>query len=276
MRPAGCSTSTGLSKSWISVRNGNFLDRFDRIDIHVDGYLSRFETSVLEQIETPLFLHFTATPFNKKLLDRVGSYDRLKAGNRYTLEWSTKRVLLEEPVGSLDPERIEVASFNERIDQVAFVLKSIERFVEDGADPDRIAVILPDESFAEYLKLFDDMGNFNYAMGTPFTQSRYYRRLADLYDALTGRSESAEEKAVSSGIVERFRKVTDFASIDEAKFIFKRFAPLLGDEPPLNLLHSWLQRLQGLSIDDVGGGRITVMGVLESRGKSLWVKKISF
>ncbi len=265
--------------------NEKFLGRFRRIDIHVDGYLSRFETSLLEQIETPLFLHFTATPFNAKLLDRIGSQDRLEPGKRYTLEWSTKRVLFEETVGSLDPKRIEVASFNERIDQVAFVLESVERFVEEGADPDRVAVILPDESFAEYLKLFDDMGNFNYAMGTPFTQSRYYRSLADLYDALTDRSESAKEKAAASGIVERFRKVTDFASfvdfiedieispkeheaIDEAKFIFKRFAPLLRNEPALNLLQSWLQRLQSLSIDDVGGGKITVMGVLESRGKS--------
>ncbi len=265
--------------------NRKFLERFTRIDIHVDGYLSRFETSLLEQIETPIFLHFTATPFNTKLIERIGSKDRLEPGNRYIVEWSGKSVLFQEPVGSLDPKSIDVASFNERIDQVAFVLKSIERFVEEGGDPDRVAVILPDESFAEYLKLFDDMGNFNYAMGTPFTQSRYYRRLADLYDALTDRSESAVEKAAASGIAERFRKVTDFDSfvefiedieisakehevIDEAKFIFKRFAPLLRNEPPLNLLQSWLQRLQGLSIDDVGGGKITVMGVLESRGKS--------
>lgn len=265
--------------------NRRFLESFERIDIHVDGYLSRLETSLLEQVDTPLYLHFTATPFNTKLIERIGMKDRLEPGNRYTLEWSGRRVLFEEPVGSLDPESIEVAAFNERIDQVAFVLESVQRFVEDGADPDRVAVILPDESFAEYLKLFDDMGNFNYAMGTPFTQSRYYRSLADLYDALTGRSESAKEKAAASGATERFRKVTDFDSfiefiedveispkeheaIDEAKFIFKRFAPLLRNEPPLNLLQSWLQRLQGLSIDDVGGGKITVMGVLESRGKS--------
>ncbi len=265
--------------------NDNFLNRFSRIEIHVDGYLSRFETSLLDQIDRPLFVHFAATPFNRKLIERTGMAGQPESGMSYTIDWHTKKVVSKEPLGTFDAKQIEVASFSERIDQAAFVLKSVERFVEDGADPEKIAVIVPDESFAEYLKLFDDMNNFNYAMGTPFTQSRYYRTLADLYDALTDRSESAKEKAAASGLTEKFRKVADFASfidfiedleltpkeheaIDESKFLFKRFAPLLEKESTLNILHSWLQRLQNLSLDNVGGGKITVMGVLESRGKS--------
>ncbi|BBG65295.1 hypothetical protein NNO_0592 [Hydrogenimonas sp.] len=265
--------------------NEKFLAQFSRIDIHVDGYLSRFEISLLDRVETPLFLHFAATPFNRKLLERVDPEKRLESGMKYVVEWSTKKTLSQEPLPPFVPERVDVASFSERIDQAAFVLKSVERFVEEGADPDKIAVILPDESFAEYLKLFDTQKNFNYAMGTPFTQSRYYRGLADLYDALTSRSAAAEEKALRSGLLQRFEKVTGFATfmefiegleispreheaIDESKFLFKRLAPLLEKESPLNILHSWLQRVQSLSLDDVGGGKITVMGVLESRGMS--------
>ncbi|WP_457599679.1 PD-(D/E)XK nuclease family protein [Hydrogenimonas sp.] len=264
--------------------NEKFLAQFESIDIHVDGYLSRFETELLDRIETPLWLHFTATPFNGKLIARIGLEEAIEPDTRYRLEWSSKRLAEKRPLAPFDPAAIDVAAFSERIDQAAFVLERVERFIEEGADPDRVAVILPDETFAEYLKLFDSAKNFNYAMGTPFVQSPYYRRLADLYDALSGRSESAKEKAARSGLVERFARVHDFASfiafldelpispreheaIDETKFRFRRFGALLEKEQPLDLLHAWLQRLEPLHLDDVGGGRVTVMGLLESRGK---------
>jgi CRISPR/Cas system-associated exonuclease Cas4 (RecB family) len=190
----------------------------------------------------------------------------------------------EEALAPLAPEWVETVAFEERIDQVAFALKKVDEFIGAGADPDRVAVILPEEGFAEYLRLFDPFRNFNYAMGTPFTQSRYYRRLADLYDALTGRSESAREKMEGEEIAEAFAKVEGFDTfvaflealptqprelevIDAAMYEFRRFAPLLQGASPLQLLHTWLQRLEPLSLDDVGGGRVTVMGVLESRGK---------
>ncbi len=265
--------------------NDNFLKEFSRIDIYVDGYLSRFETGLLDRIERPLYIHFAATPFNKKLIERLGAKEDVATGYRYVYDWNRKDFESLKPMKRFDPESIEAAAFSERIDQVAFVLKSVERFVEDGADPGRIAVIVPDESFAEYLKLFDEAGNFNYAMGTPFTHSGYYRRLADLYDALSGRSEIAKEKADRSGLAKRFAQVKDFDSfidfldglevsprehetIDETKYLFGRLAPLLNSEPPLSLLDLWLRRIGSLKLDDVGGGKITVMGVLESRGKS--------
>ncbi len=265
--------------------NEKFLKQFSRIDIHVDGYLSRFEKGVLDRIETPLFVHFVTTPFNKKLIEIIGPKERIETGVHTVLEWRGKRVTEKSPIAPFDPKRVKVVAFDERIDQVAFVLKTVEEFVEEGADPDRIAVILPDESFSDYLKLFDREKNFNYAMGTPFVQSVYYRMLADLYDALSDRNEIAKEKAKRNGLLEKFETVTDFASfmtfleslplashehkaIDESRYFFTKFGSLVENESPLNLLHSWLQILQKLRIDDVGGGRITVMGVLESRGKS--------
>ncbi|WP_201352705.1 PD-(D/E)XK nuclease family protein [Hydrogenimonas urashimensis] len=265
--------------------NEKFLRQFERIDIHVDGYLSRFETGVLERIETPLFLHFVTTPFNSKLIERLGLEESVATNRRCTLDWRRKVIVEEERLPALRSDAIDLAAFEERIDQVAYVLRKVEAFIEAGADPDRVAVILPDEDFAEYLKLFDPLKNFNFAMGTPFVQSRYYRRLADLYDALADRSASAKEKMAKDELTEAFSRVSDFTSflaflqevpmrpqeleaIDEALFSFKKFGPLLGHATPLQLLHTWLQRLEPLSLDDVGGGRITVMGLLESRGKT--------
>jgi CRISPR/Cas system-associated exonuclease Cas4 (RecB family) len=263
--------------------NENFLAQLDEIEIGVDGYLSRFELEVLERIERPVRLSFVTTPFNRKLTERLGLEDRVAVHRRVRWRLGAEEVEEQAPVARVSPSAIETAAFEERIDQVAFVLKKIEEFVADGADPAKVAVVLPDESFADYLRLFDERKNFNYAMGIPFAQSRYYRLLADLYDALSGRSESAKEKMEGHPVKEAFAKVKDFGgflafleglecdarelkAIDEVRYAFASYAPLLAHASPLQLLHTWLQRLEPLHIDDVGGGKVTVMGVLESRG----------
>ena len=262
----------------------NFLRQFERIDFYVEGYLSRFEVGVLGKIGTPLFLHLTATPFNRKLLERLPTKEPLESGFSYTIDWHSGEAVSREKCAALEPEKIHVAAFEERIDQVGFVLKMVDEFIEKGADPDRVAVIVPDEGFCEYLKLFDKMKNFNFAMGTPFVQTRYYRTLSDLYEALTDGKASAKAKMANSATMESFAKVNDFEgfleflkslplgpreeeAIDEELFMFRRFAPLLEKETPLHLLKSWLRRIERVQIDDIGGGRVTVMGVLESRGK---------
>ncbi|MCF6201818.1 MAG: PD-(D/E)XK nuclease family protein, partial [Hydrogenimonas sp.] len=60
----------------------------------------------------------------------------------------------------------------------------------------------------------------------------------------------------------------EMEAIDEERHLFGKFASLLRNETPVNLLRSWLQRIEPLHLDDVGGGKATVMGLLESRGKS--------
>ena len=261
-----------------------FLEQFEQIDLYVEGYLSRFEIEVLKRIETPLYIHFVSTPFNKKLIDRLGIKESLSIDFKFLLNWQSKKIIHQKPQPKLKQNQIEVAALKERINQVPFALKQIERFIEDGANPDYVAVILPDESFAEYLKLFDTHKNFNYAMGTPFVQSNYYRRLSNLYDTLTDSKNSTKKRVKDDELLQSFAKVDGFKSfieflqkvsatskeleiIDEELFLFQHLAPLLEDERPINLLFSWLRRIENLKIDDIGGGRITVMGVLESRGK---------
>ncbi|WP_353662106.1 PD-(D/E)XK nuclease family protein [Hydrogenimonas sp. SS33] len=267
--------------------NEGFLRQFGRIDIHIDGYLSRFELEVLRRAakvpDTQICLHFETTPYNARLKARLG-LEELPAHRRVRYDFGRKAVLESASLAPLNPDKVTVAAFEDRMNQAAFVLERVARFVEEGADPAKVAVVLPDESFAEYLRLFDEHRNFNYAMGIPFSQSRYFRRLADLYDALGGRSESARLKMEGDPLVEAFGKVEDFDGfmaflealevtprelrvIDEVKFGFARYAPLLDHAESLQLLHTWLRQLEDLSMDDTEGGRVTVMGVLESRGQ---------
>ena len=165
------------------------------------------KSSFIQSAKSPGCLADTIFPSTATRLEVPQTLEKNRA---YTLHWQTRRIVEEEALAPLAPERVETAAFEERIDQVAFALKKVDEFIGAGADPDRVAVILPEEGFAEYLRLFDPFRNFNYAMGTPFTQSRYYRRLADLYDALTGRSESAREKMEGEEIAEAFAKVEGF------------------------------------------------------------------
>ena len=263
--------------------NEGFLKALDSIEIHVDGYLSRFELEVLGRVDRPLTLVFETTPYNRRLTERLG-LEGVASGREMRYDLHTREILEERAVAPMETERIEVAAFEERIAQVAWALERVERFVSEGADPSKVAVVLPDEGFADSLRLFDRCRNFNYAMGIPFIQSAYYRRLADLYDALTDRSDSARLKMEGNDLLRRFEAVESFGdflaflealpttprelrALDEVKFGFARLEPLLKEATPLQLLHTWLGRLEPLHLDDTEGGKVTVMGLLESRGK---------
>jgi len=261
-----------------------FLSSFESIDIHVEGYLGRFELELLHRVAElcSLRVHFISTPFNRKSVQRLlpeGS----EADYAISLDLSKKRIVGRRKVSAPERKGIEIASFDDRIDQCAYILASIERFIEEGADPDRSAVILPDESFADYLRLFDRYRNFNYAMGIPFVQSRYYRMLKDLYEDLSGISEAASMRMERSDLPERFEKIGSFEEfiaflselpvssreeevVQEALYRFEKYGDLIAGERPLHMLHSWLAELEKLSMDDTERGRVTVMGVLESRG----------
>jgi CRISPR/Cas system-associated exonuclease Cas4 (RecB family)/DNA-directed RNA polymerase subunit N (RpoN/RPB10) len=254
----------------------NLLDRFESIDIHIDGYPSRYEIELLEKIDIPVTIHYTATPYNEKLSERFGITHR--SGNAVSFDMKSRTIISSQPVDGPNRDEIESVALPSKTAQTAFIMSSVEKFIERGANPDRVAVILPDESFASYLRLFDETRNFNFAMGIPFTESRYYIRLKKFYDSLSSPDGTSDE-----ALSEKFERVGDFdsfmeflhsiessekekAEIEERLYIFGRQRELMSGLDRTILLHEWLERISGLSLDDVGGGRITVMGLLESRG----------
>ncbi len=261
--------------------NRGFIDELDKIRIHLDGFPSRFELSLYEKIGEKIELRLTTSPFNRKVLQRL-KIDTIS--DKILLYSPAKKEILEsQSLSPVNINSIEVASFSQRVDQCGWILAKIDEYVSNGADPDKIAVILPDEEFAEYLRLFDTKRNFNYAMGIPFAQSNYYRTLSELYDAMSGKREYLMDKISKSAFYKDFQNIDSFESfinfvislemnsseremVEQELFIFSRFSYLLENSDRMDLLHSWLSRLGELSMDDVGGGKITVMGVLESRG----------
>ena len=53
--------------------------------------------------------------------------------------------------------------------------------------------------------------------------------------------------------------------VREERFYFERLIPRLGESSLRSLLHLFVNRVRGRSLDDVRGGKVTVMGVLETR-----------
>ena len=249
--------------------NEGLLEGIEKIEIRLDGYLSRFDIEVLSKIDKDIEISFEVDRFNKELLEKSLKLN-VKSG-KYLLDF--KSLNLTELQSRKNTPSIEVEAFSERINQVAFVFAKIKEFVESGVEPDKIAVILPDESFSEFLKAFDEKENLNFAMGESFTNSDIYIKLKAIYEYLSGDEEAVKK---CGDVIDEFEKsgLIDFIKnhagskelkvIDEELFKLKTFEGMI--ENKRDFLYFVLERFKDLSFDDTYSGKITCMGVLESRG----------
>ncbi|WP_456489203.1 PD-(D/E)XK nuclease family protein [Caminibacter pacificus] len=255
--------------------NEGFFENIEKIELEVLGYLSKFEREILNKIPINIEVSFEVTKFNKNLINKM--FGDFKEG-RYIIDYHTKNVLFYEEVDrKMD---VEVTHFSKRADQANFVFASIEEFVNDGIKPEKIAVILPDENFSEYLKLFDNANegktNLNFAMGDSFVNSEIYKKLKAIYDYISENDEIAYlkckdylEEFQTSDIFEFIENNTSEKEkkiLDEELYKLKKLNAYLQNHTKQEVLKFILERLSALSFDDVKGGKVTVMGVLESRG----------
>ena len=247
--------------------NKGLLEGISEIELKLDGYLSRFDIEVLEKIELPIKIYFNVDKFNKSLIEKSLQIS-LKNNKRYIYDFKNKKILKEEDVKSNSD--IEVEFFSDRIKQIDFIFAKVSEFVEDGINPDRIAVILPDESFSEFIRLFDEYKNINFAMGESFCRSDIYITLKSIYNHLTLKKEIDKElieEFNNLDLIEFIRKKSsnkELKVIEEELFRLERFKDLFKDKK--EFLYFVLEKLKNKSFDDVYSGKITCMGVLESRG----------
>jgi CRISPR/Cas system-associated exonuclease Cas4 (RecB family) len=161
--------------------------------------------------------------------------------------------------------------------------------VNEGIEPQDIAVIVPDEKFKNSIALYDKLNNFNFSMGFNYNQTKIYKQLEAIYHywhsfsdksiSLINYYEIDIEKLNSINPKKRVKIDDFFDSIDfidldlnqdkvqKRYFYFKSlFASYYTSIK--EWLFLWLKQLNNLTIDDVRGGKITVMGALETRGVS--------
>ncbi len=262
------------------------------IKIFVEGYLTNFEFDLIHECSqyAEVIIVLSLTRFSEKMISKFKKlgFDLAKE-HRYELDISKKQVLSKKALKNYSS--IICHSFEGRIVQVAFVKKMIFDYINIGIKPQEIVVIVPDESFAKYLKLYDKENNFNFAMGYPFCESGIYKYLdascqyieapteqnrarllregADFYEAISEIYYKNIKDIDFKGLVEL--AIASTKSSYEKKIVQEElhsFLKLQDAYSSYNLktvLHMFMQRLSKRTIDDIGGGKITVMGLLESR-----------
>jgi len=281
------------------ILNEGFLKSYDKIELHLEGYLSRFELELLESIAKilPLNIYYVTSKFNAKMLERFTSLGvTLPQNSKVYFSLSEKKILQAEQ--NRATINAKVYSIEEREEQIAVAIKEIELLVRTGVEPEEIVVILPDESFKEHFTLFDSHNNLNFAMGYDYSHGRIYKSLDALYGYWQSREDDSRRLLERYGFnLEEIDKISSdkkikhndfFAIIDslglhdsplvdnkEKKEFneqmyekYLHFIKILEDEKMIlkEWLFLWLKSLSKVTLDDVRGGLVTVMGVLETRG----------
>ena len=174
--------------------NESYLCGFERIEIKIDGNPSAFEFEVFKRAAelSEVVLSFRATTLNSKPVRGVEELCgiSLEPGFAYRVNLSTGEILsrgLLSVGGAVVCRGFELRSL-----QASYVFEKISSFVRAGIAPERIAVILPDESFAGTLQLYDERiakarGShrmLNFAMGEKLKDSLFYVTLEKISQCL--------------------------------------------------------------------------------------------
>jgi len=281
--------------------NEGFLQGYESIEIHLEGYLSHFELELIEKVaeKTQLIIHYTTSKFNLKMQERFKALGMSLVNDTHvSFDLTHKKILTNQT--NYAKISAKVFSVEERQEQIAVAFVQIEKMVRSGMNPEEIVLILPDENFKEHFTLFDSHNNLNFAMGYDYSKGRNYKLLEALYkywqsfDAehryLLERYGFDLEKIKKLSPTKRCKIEVFFSVIDglgllecplidgEKKekvneHVYEKYLHFLKifETEELSLkewLFLWLKSLSKITIDDVRGGMITVMGVLETRGVS--------
>jgi len=275
------------------VFNEAYADSHTRVVLHLEGHLTNFEFELLEKLVSfcELEILFATTSFNKKMQSKFLELGiALQEGYMYKISLNQHEVISQEPLKR--NRNIHCESFSETPLQVAFVKQKLYEFMQKGAKAEDIAVILPDENAATLLKSFDTKGNFNFAMGDSYTESQIYIKLQatikaieqdskeneariervgdalylQLHSIYYKQSDSVDFIAVFNDIATLFSSKRELEVFREELYSFERVLPFMKEMSLKSVLNLFMQRLAQRSMDDVRGGKVTVMGVLETRG----------
>lgn len=291
--------------------NLDFLNGYESIYYDLQGFLSKFEEDLLCEISKikSTIISFKTSKFNLEYLLELDFLKdiHLELDMFYEVNLSQKKILKQEKLSNPNT-LVKLKAFELRSLQCAFVMDEISNFVRAGIDPEKIAVITPDESFCELLKLFDKNNMLNFASGVSIKESLFYQKIKALYN---GANSDAFIYKIDENYFEQEKMIFDYHNtllhylelqFEDFRTRFDQICDLQYFE---NLIHSFLKdesqelmnlvqkelcfikdllknkslkikelmqlffmQLDQIKLSYVGGGKVTVMGLLESRGLS--------
>ena len=241
--------------------NVDYLKQFEQIEIIHEGIFSGYELKVIEDIS--------------KLIKVDVKYKEKTPLKNYN---------------------VQILPINQKILQIGFIKQKIyEMITFDKIEPSKIVVVLPDESFHETLALFDNEKYFNFAMGNSIKQSKIRQIVQIINKVLVNPEPKDNDKielfSINKELFENLIKINWNNSISKELFtdILEQLILQESDEDiveklhelklsltilffttPLNLklkdMFKILQnKIKEITLDDTHGGKITVLGLLETR-----------
>ncbi|WP_305863502.1 PD-(D/E)XK nuclease family protein [Aliarcobacter butzleri] len=280
--------------------NKNFLDKFQDIELHFEGYFTKVEFEIVEKISQKIDtkIIFYSNSYNQKSLEVFKNLNiNLKIDYKYKIDLTNKIIIDEEEIKSL-LESYEIKGFSSRLNQIAYIKSCIEKSVLNGVNPKDIALVLPDESFVSSIELFDDERYFNYAMGKSIKNKELYQISNAIYLYLSEDEEKnisnisylkIDKEFIDKSIKpfwnkvtnkELFVSITDFIKQKEKnieliekydELLYKLNITLFSNENKIllkDVYKIFLQKLSSITLDDINSGKITVLGLLETRAVS--------
>ncbi|MBS4235619.1 PD-(D/E)XK nuclease family protein, partial [Campylobacter vulpis] len=288
----------------------DFLEDYESIIYDLEGFLSRFELSLLLQIakHKELILRFKTSKFNLAYFKELPFLKDVNLKENYHYEFNiTQNILLKQEPLKPKSTFIKVQQFELRILQAAFVFDEISSFIRARLKAEDIVVITPDEGFCDFLRLLDQNNMLNYASGISIKESLFYQSLRSLYESANlddfyfNENKNYFDEAPNFDLhnsllhyfkldfkefKERFTKECEFSYFEAlikqflanenselSLFVEKElfFIKNLLTNQKLNLkqiLELFFIQISSFKQSYVGGGAVTAMGILESRGLS--------
>ncbi|ENM4042990.1 PD-(D/E)XK nuclease family protein [Campylobacter upsaliensis] len=255
-----------------------------------------------------LILRFKTSKFNLAYFKELPFLKDVNLKENYHYEFNiTQNILLKKESLKPKSAFVKVQQFELRILQVAFVLDEISSFIRAGLKAEDIVVITPNESFCDFLRLLDQNNMLNYASGVSIKESLFYQRLRSLYESANlddlhfddnkDYFNEAQNFDLHNSLLhyfeldfkefkEHFTKECEFSYFEtlikqflanensELRLFVEKelfFIKNLLTNQKLNLkqiLELFFIQISSFKQSYVGGGAVTAMGILESRGLS--------
>jgi len=241
--------------------NINYLKQYDNIVIIHEGIFSSYEQQIVDEVSKYVTIDIQYKEVNNKI--------------KYN---------------------INVTSIPQRIMQIAFIKQKIYQMITfDKIKPEKIAILLPDESFSEVLAIFDNEKYFNFAMGNNINQSKIKIVVQTINKLMNNKEPKDINKIelfkIDKELYENYisKNWNKYITKDKFHFIFEKLILCEDDENIIEKLHELTlsllvlfytknlnivlkdmfkiieNKINEIKLDDVHGGKITVLGLLETR-----------
>jgi len=281
------------------IINKEYLQEFESVLLELEGYPSKFEFQVFEELASyiPVTIHITFNEFNQKNKELFSFLnEELTTGYKYSIDLTNKKLLYKQEVLTKNSEII-ISSVSSSLEQIGFIKEQIVHMCNEGINPEKIALVVPDEKIASSLELFDNEHYFNFAMGRSIKESTIVK-VTKLINKLSVDPEPKDFakfqffKLSEQKFIELFKnnwnKTIDkeiYNTIVQYLFSFENNDELLekleqlkisleillfGSKDAISIttkefMKIFHNQLLQITLDDVHGGKITVLGILETR-----------